>query len=316
MSNQRRVIFIDNTYPFLFQRLTELGFSCEAHYSTSREEILGQLSDCFGLVLRSRLRIDAEMLNQGKKMAFVARSGVGLEHIDLETAAQLGIQVLSSPEGSRDTVAEHAIGMLLMLMNNLGLADRQIREGNWVRAANRGIEIKGKTIGIIGYGNMGSAFAQKIRGFGARLIAYDKFKTNYGDDLVQEVELEQIWNEADIVTLHIPYLPENHYFVNDAFLQRFKKPIYLVNTARGTVLNTADLVKNLQSGKVLGAALDVFEYEEQSFENLKPEDLPEPFQYLRRANNVILTPHLAGSSLEANEGHARVLAQKIEKLFC
>ena len=316
MSKSRRVIFIDNTYPFLFQRLTELGFSCEAHYSTSREELLGQLSDCFGLVLRSRLRIDAEMLSQGKKLAFVARSGVGLEHIDLETAAQLGIQVLSSPEGSRDTVAEHAIGMLLMLMNNLGLADRQIREGNWVRAANRGIEIKGKTIGIIGYGNMGSAFAQKIRGFGARLIAYDKFKTNYGDDLVQEVELEQIWNEADIVTLHIPFLPENHYFVNDAFLQRFKKPIYLVNTARGTVLNTSDLVKNLQSGKVLGAALDVFEYEEQSFENLKPEDLPEPFQYLRHANNVILTPHLAGSSLEANEGHARVLAQKIEKLFC
>lgn len=316
MSKSRRVIFIDNTYPFLFQRLTELGFSCEAHYSSSREEILDQLSDCFGLVLRSRLRIDAEMLNQGKELAFVARSGVGLEHIDLETAAQLGIQVLSSPEGSRDTVAEHAIGMLLMLMNNLGLADRQIREGNWVRAANRGIEIKGKTIGIIGYGNMGSAFAQKIRGFGARLIAYDKFKTNFGDELVQEVELEQIWEEADIVTLHIPFLPENHYFVNDAFLQRFKKPIYLVNTARGTVLNTADLVKNLQSGEVLGAALDVFEYEEQSFENLKPEDLPEPFQYLRRANNVILTPHLAGSSLEANEGHARVLAQKIEKLFC
>ena len=315
MSKSRRVIFIDNTYPFLFQRLTELGFSCEAHYSTPREEILDQLSDCFGLVLRSRLRIDAEMLNQGKNLAFVARSGVGLEHIDLETAAQLGIQVLSSPEGSRDTVAEHAIGMLLMLMNNLGLADRQIREGNWVRAANRGIEIKGKTIGIIGYGNMGSAFAQKIRGFGARLLAYDKFKTNYGEDLVQEVGLEQIWAEADIVTLHIPYLPENHYFVDDAFLQRFKKPIYLVNTARGTVLNTADLVKNLQSGKVLGAALDVFEYEEQSFENLKPADLPEPFQYLRRANNVVLTPHLAGSSLEANEGHARVLAQKIEKLF-
>ena len=316
MSKSRRVIFIDNTYPFLFQRLTELGFSCEAHYSTAREEILDQLSDCFGLVLRSRLRIDAEMLNKGKNLAFVARSGVGLEHIDLETAAQLGIQVLSSPEGSRDTVAEHAIGMLLMLMNNLGLADRQIREGNWVRAANRGIEIKGKTIGIIGYGNMGSAFAQKISGFGARLIAYDKFKTNYGDDLVQEVELEQIWAEADIVTLHIPYLPENHYFVDDAFLQKFKKPIYLVNNARGTVLNTADLVKNLQSGKVLGAALDVFEYEEQSFENLKPADLPEPFQYLRRANNVVLTPHLAGSSLEANEGHARVLAQKIEKLFC
>ena len=224
--------------------------------------------------------------------------------------------MLRKQEGSRDTVAEHAIGMLLMLMNNLGLADRQIRDGRWVRAANRGIEIKGKTIGIIGYGNMGSAFAQKISGFGARLIAYDKFKSNYADALVSEVSLEQVWAEADIVTLHIPYLPENYHFVNDAFLQRFQQPIYLVNTARGTVLNTADLVKNLQTGKVLGAALDVFEYEEQSFENLKPAELPEPFQYLRNANNVVLTPHLGGSSVESNEGHARVLAEKIEKLFC
>ena len=316
MSKKRRVIFIDNTHPFLFQRLTELGFSCEAHYSSPREEILNQMSDCFGLVLRSRLQIDASFLARGNDLAFVARSGVGLEHIDLETAEQRGVNVLSSPEGSRDTVAEHAIGMLLMLMNNLGLADRQIRAGHWVRAANRGIEIKGKTIGIIGYGNMGSAFAQKISGFGARLIAYDKFKSNYADALVSEVSLEQVWAEADIVTLHIPYLHENHHFVNDAFLQRFQKPIYLVNTARGTILHTADLVKNLQTGKVLGAALDVFEYEEQSFENLKPTELPEPFQYLRNADNVVLTPHLGGSSVESNEGHARVLADKIEKLFC
>ena len=154
---------------------------------------------------------------------YCARSGVGLEHIDVELAEKRGIKVIPSPEGSRDTVAEHAIGMLLMLMNNLGLADRQIRDGQWVRAANRGIEIKGKTIGIIGYGNMGSAFAQKIRGFGARLIAYDKFKTHYADELVEEVELEQIWAEADIVTLHIPYLPENYHFVDHTFLQRFQK---------------------------------------------------------------------------------------------
>lgn len=316
MSKKRRVIFIDNTHPFLFQRLSELGFDCEAHYKTPRAELLPQLSDCFGLVLRSRLRIDAELINCAEKLAFIARSGVGLEHIDVELAEKRGIKVIPSPEGSRDTVAEHAIGMLLMLMNNLGLADRQIRDGQWIRAANRGIEIKGKTIGIIGYGNMGSAFAQKIRGFGARLIAYDKFKTHYADELVEEVELEQIWAEADIVTLHIPYLPENYHFVDHTFLQRFQKNIFLINTARGTVLNTADLVQNLQSGKVLGAALDVFEYEEQSFENLKPTELPEPFQYLRKADNVVLTPHLGGSSVESNEGHARVLAQKIEHLFC
>ena len=316
MSKKRRVIFIDNTHPFLFQRLSELGFECEAYFKTSREELLPQLSDCFGLVLRSRLRLDAELINCAENLAFIARSGVGLEHIDVELAEKRGIKVIPSPEGSRDTVAEHAIGMLLMLMNNLGLADRQIRDGQWVRAANRGIEIKGKTIGIIGYGNMGSAFAQKIRGFGARLIAYDKFKTHYADELVEEVALEQIWAEADIVTLHIPYLPENHHFVDHNFLQRFQKNIFLVNTARGTVLNTSDLVQNLQSGKVLGAALDVFEYEEQSFENLKPAELPEPFQYLRKADNVVLTPHLGGSSVESNEGHARVLAQKIEHLFC
>jgi D-3-phosphoglycerate dehydrogenase len=316
MNNKRRVIFLDNTHPFLFQRLTELGFVCEAQYQTPRPALLAQLGDCFGLVLRSRLRIDAELMNQAEQLAFVARSGVGLEHIDLDYAAQRGVQVLSSPEGSRDTVAEHAIGMLLMLMNKLGLADRQIRAGQWVRSPNRGIEIKGKTIGIIGYGNMGSAFAQKISGFGARLLAYDKFKTQYADHLVQEVQLEQIWAEADIVSLHIPYLPENHYFVNDAFLQGFHKPIFLLNTARGTVLNTADLVKNLESGRVLGAGLDVFEYEEQSFENLDPSTLPAPFQYLRQADNVVLTPHLGGSSVESNEGHAKVLAQKIEHLFC
>lgn len=316
MSQGRRVIFIDNTHPFLFQRLSALGFACEAHYQTPREELLPQLSDCFGLVLRSRLRINAEVLEHAPQLAFIARSGVGLEHIDVESAEKKGIQVIPSPEGSKDTLAEHAIGMLLMLMNRLGLADRQIRAGQWVRAANRGIEIKGKTIGIIGYGNMGASFAQKIRGFGARLIAYDKFKQNYADELVEEVGLEQIWAEADIVTLHIPYLPENYHFVNHDFLQRFQKNIFLVNTARGTVLNTADLVQNLQSGKVLGAALDVFEYEEQSFENLNPAGLPEPFQYLRQADNVVLTPHLGGSSVESNEGHAKVLAQKIEKLFC
>jgi D-3-phosphoglycerate dehydrogenase len=315
MHTPRKVAFLDQAHPFLFQHLTELGYACEHHEKTPQEEFAGIIDQFFGISIRSRFRLEQDLLAKAPDLAFIARHGVGVEHIDVEFAESQGTVVLTSPEGSKDTVAEHSIGMLLMLMSKLGLADRQIRAGQWIRAANRAIELKDKTVGIIGYGNMGSALAQRLQGFGVKTLAYDKFKKGFGNPLAEEVPLERIWAEADIISLHIPYLPENHYFLNDAFLQSCQKPVYVLNTARGTVLNTADLVKNLQSGKVLGAALDVFEYEEHSFENLDPFTLPEPFQYLRQADNVVLTPHLGGSSLEAIEGHSRVLAQKIEELF-
>ena len=311
----RKVIFIDEPHPFLSKRLPDLGFDCHFLYQAGRAEILAAVHDCFGLVVRSRIRIDRELLEAAGALAFVARLGVGVEHIDVDYAAARGIAVLTSPEGSRDTVAEHTIGMLLMLMNHLGRADRQVRNGEWVRAGNRATELKGKTVGILGYGNMGTAFARRLQGFGVRALAYDKYKTDYGDAFAEAVDLPELHKESDILSIHIPYMPENHYFVNAPFLEAFAKPIFLVNTARGTVLDTTALVGAMEKGQVIGAALDVIEYEEMSFENLDPLRLPDPFQYLLQSERTVLTPHIAGWSLESNEGHARTLAEKIE-VFC
>lgn len=311
----RKVIFVDEPHPFLSDRLPALGFNCQFLYRAGREEILAAISDCFGLVVRSRIRIDHELLKAAGHLAFIARLGVGVEHIDMAYAAARGITVLTSPEGSRDTVAEHALGMLLMLMNHLGRADRQIRNGEWVRAGNRATELKGKTVGILGYGNMGTAFARRLQGFDVRVLAYDKFKTHYGDAFAEAVDLSTLQRESDVLSIHIPFTPENHYFVNAAFFKGFAKPIFLVNTARGTVLDTAALVEAMECGIVAGAALDVIEYEEMSFENLQPLHLPAPFQYLVHSDRTVLTPHIAGWSWESNEGHARTLAEKIE-VFC
>lgn len=293
----------------------EASFECLKMYQAPREEIFDILPECFGVVMRSRFKVDKTFIDRGMNLKFIAREGVGLDHIDVEYAEKKGIQVLYSPEGSRDTVAEHALGMLLMLLNKLSVADRQVREGVWKREPNRGIEIKGKTVGIIGYGNMGSALAQRLKGFEANVIAYDKFKFGYADENATEVKLETIFEKSDIISFHIPYSTDNHHFVNSEFLDRFQKNIFLVNTARGMILNTADLVDHLKSGKVRGAALDVLEYEETSFNYLDFKNLPEPFQYLVNADNVVLSPHIAGWSVESKFGHAKVLAEKIVKRF-
>ncbi len=311
----RKILFIDRSHPVLPERLKALGYDCHFHFDTPQEELERLLPDFFGIVMRSRISIDKDFIDKKGKLQFIAREGVGVEHIDVAYAESQGVTIINSPEGSRDTVGEHALGLLLALLNNIPRSDRQVRQGKWIREANRGIEIKGKTLGIIGYGNMGSSFARKISGFEAEVIAYDKFKTDYGDEFAKAVDLKTVFAESDIVSLHIPYLPENHHFVNDDFLQSFRKNIFLVNTARGLVLNTADLVKNMQSAKVLGAALDVLEYEETSFEGMKSQELPEPFHYLAQADNVVLAPHIAGWSFESKEKHGLVLAKKIEQQF-
>ncbi|MDX1938982.1 MAG: NAD(P)-dependent oxidoreductase [Saprospiraceae bacterium] len=311
----RKIMLIDEPHVFLEERLIESGFELLRFYKATKEEIWQILPECFGVVMRSRFKVDKTFLDRGMNLKFIAREGVGLDHIDVEYAEKKGIQVLYSPEGSRDTVAEHALGMLLMLLNKLSVADRQVREGVWKREPNRGIEIKGKTVGIIGYGNMGSALAQRLKGFEANVIAYDKFKFGYADENATEVKLETIFEESDIISFHIPYSTDNHHFVNSEFLNRFQKNIFLVNTARGMILNTADLVDHLKSGKVRGAALDVLEYEETSFNYLDFKNLPEPFQYLVNADNVVLSPHIAGWSVESKFGHAKVLAEKIVKRF-
>lgn len=315
MSATKRIILTDQPHPIFLDILRTMGFVVEEHYQTSREEVLASLPAFQGLLVRSRLQVDKELLDAGAKLDFIARYGVGVEHMDLDYAAQLGIPIFTSPEGSRDTVGEHTLGMLLMLMNNLAKADREVKNHQWLREANRGIEIKGKTVGILGYGNMGQAFAKRLQGFEARVIAYDKYKENYGDDYARAVSLAELQATADIISLHIPYEPANHYFINADFIDRCAKPFFLVNTARGTVLHTADLVEGLKSGKVLGAALDVLEYEEMSFANLDLATLPAPFHYLKKADNVVLSPHIAGWSLESKKGHALSLIRKIADLY-
>lgn len=308
-------MFIDKTHPVLWEALVAAGYDCVNYADKDRKQVLSDLAPYYGVIVRSRIKLDREFLDHAESLQFIGRSGVGLEHIDLEYAAEKGIAVLPSPEGSRDTVGEHTVGLMLCLLNNLARADRQVRDGQWIREGNRATELKGKTIGIIGYGNMGTAFAQRLQGFEVEVIAYDKFKTNYGDAHAEAVDLPELQARADLISLHIPYLPENHYFVNDAFLDAFAKPIFVINTARGLVLETAALVRKLQSGKVRGAALDVIEYEEMSFAHLDPNRQPEPFQYLLQAENIVLTPHVAGWSDASEKGHALSLVEKIQDGF-
>lgn len=312
---QRKILFIDKAHFVLEERLLAMGYHCDHATDQDKATIEEILPEYFGIIIRSRFAIDRDFIKKGTQLAFIARTGIGLEHVDLEAAEQQGVKVFNSPEGSKETVGEHAIGLLLCLLNHLPRADRQVRNGQWIREGNRGLEIGGKTVGIVGYGNTGQAFARRLQGFNARVIAYDKFRQNYGDGNAEEVTLNDIWKYSDIVSFHIPYLPENHYLVNAAYLDQFAKPIYLINTARGLILNTTDLVERLKSGKVLGAALDVLEYEETSFTKLDLDSLPAPFQYLRQAENVVLTPHIAGWSQEAKKAHAVVLADKIQQAF-
>ncbi len=306
-----KIIFLDkDAHPYLRDALRSAGHTVDDHSQTDRTEILSLLPGYDGLMVRSRLNIDRELLDAGTRLRFVARWGVGTDHIDLDYARELGITVYNSPEGSKHTVAEHTVGMMLMLLNHLGRADRQVRAGEWVRRGNVGTELGHLTVGLVGYGNMGQMTARRLAGFGCRVLAHDKFRTDYGDEFAEAVSLEKLQQEADVVSLHI-FLEGNHNYVNQHWIEAFAKPFYLINTARGQAVSTVDLVDGMKSGKILGAALDVNEYEEQSFVSLRPDELPEAYQYLRCSDRTVLTPHIAGWSVEAEEGHARTLYSKI-----
>ncbi len=310
------VLFVDSTHDKLPEKLTQLGFICDYQPDIKPEEIINIISKYNGIIIRSKIKIDKRIIDAAKNLKFIGRVGAGLENIDVEYAEQKGIKCFNSPEGNRDAVGEHALGMLLTLFNNILKADPEVRSGKWIREGNRGLEIKGKTIGIIGYGNMGSAFAQRLKGFEANVIAYDKYKFNYSDEFVSEKSLEDIFEQTDILSIHVPLTDETLFMVNHEFINRFKKDIYILNTARGKVLKTDDLVKNIKSGKVLGDALDVLEYEQTSFEHLHSgNDLPETFKYLIDSNKVILTPHIAGWTHESSIKLSEFLADKIIDVF-
>jgi D-3-phosphoglycerate dehydrogenase len=310
-SNKMKVLFIDQVHEYLEKTLVNKGFSCFHDYFSSKEEIQEIAKDYGGLVIRSRIPIDKEFLEANAHLKFIARSGSGMENIDTATAKKLGIECFSSPFGNKNAVAEHALGMLLALFNNLLIADLEIRNGVWQREANRGIEIMGKTIALIGYGNNGSAFAEKLRAFGCKILAYDKYKTGFGNDFVTEANMETIFEQADIVSFHIPQNSETINLCNDTYISSFKKDIYVINTSRGKIVNTQSLVNALEKGKVKGACLDVLEYEKSSFENVFNGDTPPAMHYLLKSNRVILSPHVAGWTKESYLRLSESLANQI-----
>jgi D-3-phosphoglycerate dehydrogenase len=309
-----KILFIDSNHPLLHEKLEKAGHTCDLFYKWSKEEIENNIHLYDGVVIRSKIKITKDIIDKATKLKFIARAGAGMENIDVEYAVQKGIKCLHAPEGNRDAVAEQAIGMLLALFNNLIRADKEVREGKWIREGNRGVELMGKTVGIIGYGNMGSAFAERLKGFGVNVLVYDKYKKNFGNEIIKESTLDDLFKNADVLSIHTPLSEETQYMINDSFINSFTKNIYIINTARGKSLNTADLVKNLKTGKVRGACLDVLEYEMVSFEALDTKQLPEAFQYLIQCDNVILSPHIAGWTHESNEKIASVLANKILEL--
>ena len=307
----KRVLVTDKTHSILCEKLQAAGYHCDVQADLSYNELLEVINNYDALVVRSKVEIDRIFLDNTHTLKCIGRIGAGMETIDVEYAEQKGIRCLNSPEGNRDAVGEHALGMLLALFNNMVRANNEIRTGLWKREANRGLEIKGKTIGIIGFGNMGSSFAKRLRGFECNIISYDKYKKNYAPEYVEEVELDELFERADVVSFHVPLTAETHYMADADFFNSFSKPIYLINTARGAVVKTVDLVSGMQSGKVLGVALDVIEYENMSKDGLDLETLSADFKYLLQADNAVLTPHIGGWTVESKYKLADVLADKI-----
>ena len=309
--SEKQVVFIDSVHPVLEQKLTQAGMCCLDQTKTNFENLLPLLSSAYGIVIRSRFTIDANFLSFCPDLKFIARSGSGLENIDTKACRELGIRVYNSPEGNRNAVAEHALGMLLSLFHKIQKADKEIRVGEWNRESNRGEELDGKTVGIIGYGNNGSAFAKKLRGFDVRVLAYDKYKSGFGDHFVQECTLNAIMEQADVLSFHIPQNKETRYIFNNEFVSKMHKPFYLLNLSRGKIVETEALVAGLKSGKIKGAGLDVLEYESKSFESFFEQKLPPSFSYLISADNVVLTPHVGGWTSESYIKLSSVLAEKI-----
>jgi len=337
-NGQMKVLFIDRTHPVLKEELVSMNFICEdltAFPDKSFEELL---PDYHGVVIRSKVTLDKSILVKARNLKFIARAGAGMESIDVEYAESHGIACIRAAEGNKDSVADHVLGMILSLFKKVHIADSEVKRGLWHRESNRGVELTGKTFGIIGCGFTGGEVAKRLRGFDVTVLGYDKYKKGFSDKNIIESTMERIYEEADIVSLHLPLTDETHFMVNDEYINRFKKNIYLINTSRGKVVSTEDLVTNLKSGKVLGACLDVLEYESASFERLKGlgmwtnnrgRDINKlgtwlmkkgvwkyrhPVQYLVKSKNVILTPHIAGWSFESYRKISMILADRIREL--
>ena len=310
-----KILHLDTNHPILIEQLNSLGFTNDEDYTSSKAEIIAKIDLYDGLIIRSRFSIDASFLEKAKNLKFIGRVGAGLENIDCSYAKNNGITLIAAPEGNRNAVGEHCLGMLLSLFNKLNKANGEIKKGQWLREENRGVELDGKTIGVIGYGNMGKSFAKKLRGFNVEVLCYD-LKPNVSDDCCKQVSLREFQQKVDVLSLHTPQTELTRNMVNTNFIQGFKKNFWLLNTARGTSVVTKDLVIALKSGKILGAGLDVLEYEKASFENLFTNDnIPKAFQYLINSNKVLLSPHVAGWTIESKEKLAQTIVEKIKNNY-
>ena len=310
-----KILHIDMNHPLMIQQFSDLGFENHEDYNSSKTEIEEKVHLYDGIIIRSRFKIDQPFLDKAINLKFIGRVGAGLENIDCNYAKKKGIELITAPEGNRNAVGEHALGMLLCLFNKLNTADTEVKQGKWLREHNRGLELDGKTIGLIGYGNTGKAFAKKLSGFDTSVIFHD-LVNGLGDEYASQVSLKELQAKADVLSLHIPQTELTIGMVNSVFIHQFKKSFWLINTARGKSVVIKDLVSALHSGKVLGAGLDVLEYESSSFEDLFSSEPPKDFQYLIKAKNVLLTPHVAGWSVDSKVKLAEIIVDKVRTIFC
>ncbi|MFA7446045.1 MAG: 2-hydroxyacid dehydrogenase [Flavobacteriaceae bacterium] len=306
-----KILHIDSNHPILLEMLEKAGFTNDLDYTSSKEEIERKIQHYDGIVIRSRFKIDKTFLDKATNLKFIARVGAGLESIDCQCAISKNIELISAPEGNRNAVGEQALGMLLSLFNKLNQANKSVKSGKWEREKHRGYELEGKTIGIIGYGNMGKSFAKKLKGFDVKEVLFYDIQDGLEDENAKQVSLGEIQQKAEVISLHTPWTPQTHKMVNADFINKFAKPFWLINTARGKSVVTTDLVEALKNGKILGAGLDVLEYEKLSFEKMDSDNIPEDLQYLFDSDNVILTPHIAGWTFESHQKLAQTIAQKI-----
>ena len=309
-----KILHLDKNHPLLIEQLIKAGYKNEEDYTSSKSDIEQIISGYDGIVIRSRFKCDSTFIAAGTNLKFIARVGAGLESIDVPFAESKGITLISAPEGNCNAVGEHTLGMLLSLFNKLNKADLEVKKGKWNREANRGIELDGKTVGIIGYGNMGKAFSKKLQGFDCKVICYD-IKENVGDKNATQVSLITFQKEVDVVSLHIPWTPLTNRMVNSDFINQFSKPFWLLNTARGKSVVTSDMILALKNGQLLGAGLDVLEFEKSSFESLFSNKIPASLSELLSMDNVILSPHIAGWTIESKEKLAQVIVDKIVRKF-
>ncbi|WP_431612234.1 2-hydroxyacid dehydrogenase [Chryseobacterium sp. 'Rf worker isolate 10'] len=308
-----KILLLDKNHPLITEQLLAQNFILEEDFTSSYDEVCNKIGNYDGIIIRSRIPLDKNFLEKGKNLKFIARVGAGMENIDIPVAEKLGIQLINSPEGNRDSVAEHMVGMLLVIMNRLFIASQEVKNGIWKREENRGDELLGKTVGLIGYGNMGKATAKRLSGFGCKVIFHD-ILPGLSDENATQVSLEELKEQAQVLSLHIPLTSETHYLIDETFIAEMKNDFYFVNTARGKNVKTKSLVEGLKSGKIKGTCLDVLEYEKSSFENIEVEN--EDLKYLLDSEKAIVTPHIAGWTHQSKEKLAQFIVDKIVASHC